>query len=118
MNIKEWIASIFPAMLVSMNKDSDSTRKAIINLVSIGELAKSGLDIIRLSDARIQIGIGSVMLGAYGEVLMAKFNIAKSELLSDEEILQTVKELVDKPVVENAKDIVEGKYKLPKMEER
>jgi hypothetical protein len=60
MNIKEWIASLFPVVSVSPTH-----------------------------------------FGAYGEVLMAEYNIAKSDLLSDEEILQIVK------------DIVIGKYKLP-----
>jgi arginine decarboxylase-like protein len=102
MNIKEWIASIFPVMPVPINKDSDSTRKAIITLVSIGELAKTGLDQF-VESGNIQllrIQLGSVMLGAYGEVMMAEHNITKSDLLSDEELLQMVKDLVNKPAVE------------------
>jgi len=102
MNIKEWITSIFPTMSVP---GTSSKRNAIINLVSIGELARSGLDQIVDPDTfgtSTRIQIGSVMLGAYGEVIMAEYGIDKSELLSDEDILQMVKALVGTPVVEKA----------------
>ena len=98
-NIKEWIASIFPVIPVPPTHFHNPKRDAVINLVSIGELAKAGLEQIVDPDSfgmRKRVEIGSVMLGAYGEVLMAEYGIEKSELRSDAEILQMVKDVVGK----------------------
>jgi len=95
MNIKEWITSIFPVMREPQLPSGRPKREAVIMLLSIGDLAKSGLDGNitdgMTPDNKLKIQVGSVMLGAYSEILMAEFGISESDLLGDDEILQAVK---------------------------
>ena len=105
MRIKEWIASIFPVITLSPEEKSDPEREAVIQLVSIGEQGKNGLDVVQRGDVLAQerslILVGYAMLDAYGEVLMRKYSISRSELLPPDKVRQL------------AKDCIEGKYKFP-----
>lgn len=78
-------------------------REAMIQLISIGELGKSGLNTVADGDIieRDVIRAGSVILDAYGAVLMRKYIISRSELLPPDKVSQL------------AKDCLEGKYKFP-----
>ena len=104
MTIKEWLLSIFPVISMPMGLDP---REATIQLVSIGELAKNGLDQLILNtlpdatrsqkamdDLRVMM-VGASILDAYGEILMYRYDIKKSELLPPEKVVQLAKECVD-----------------------
>lgn len=102
--IKEWIASIFPVITLSPEEKSDPEREAVIQLVSIGEMGKMGLDVVQQGDVLAQersLVLVGFMLDAYGEVLMRKYSISRSELLPPDKVRQF------------AKDCIEGKYKFP-----
>lgn len=106
MKIKEFIAAVFPVMSVSPDKKPDPQREAIRYLVSIGELGRTSLDGIvdknksPSPDDKLVMRVGSTMLGAYGEVLMRKYNISPTDLLPPEKVVQL------------AKDLIEGKFKF------
>jgi hypothetical protein len=101
-NIREWIATFFPVLSVS---PPNWEREAMIQLISLGTLGKSGLDGIAIGDIPVDdkqvIRVGSAMLDAYGAVLMRKYKISSAELLPPEKIVQF------------AKECVEGTYKFP-----
>jgi len=94
--IKEWISEVFPMMPITPEDKLDPKRDAVIYLISIGRLgeqALSGVVDVSPKDS-VAVRVGSVMLGAYREILMAEYDIAESQLLSPEEVKNLAKELV------------------------